>query len=389
MPVPVLSIAGLQLRAADQRILADVAFSLPPVGMTTLMGPVGSGKSTLLKWLTRNTAPEDYDAKWSLATYQGQPIDDGNTPLLYAQLQAQPLDALMASLETLCATDPSLLCVDEPTAHMSRADANIVMKYLHRVARDRAVLLVTHHQEDAKTYGDQVMLLAGGRLHELTPTAQFFCDPQTDIGRQFLGSGSAMTIGLDTPEHHIRPDLRQPKFATNVSSASADDRLRMIVEGQLYMLDVGDDPDRAAQALRAAGLNTIISMGDVESTIFGPDTICLTARQDERATCQMVDAQVTEGTPVVFLRNGDPVAAPQAIARQLIFMGLGAYRAAKVAARLQDVRHLSPEVEQDLWDFELVCELAKDGIEPAAAEIDPPRIAWSADMVACPLGANR
>ncbi|MDX8354921.1 ABC transporter ATP-binding protein [Cognatiyoonia sp. IB215182] len=389
MPDPILSIADLNLRAADKRILADVAFSLPPVGMTALMGPVGSGKSTLLKWLTRNAAPHVYDATWSLATYQGRPIDEGNAPLLYAQLQAQPLDALMVSLEKLCAADPSLLCVDEPTAHMSRADANIVMKYLHRVAQDRAVLLVTHHQEDARTYADQVMLLAGGRMHELTPTAQFFCDPQTDIGRQFLGSGSAMTIGLDTPEHHVRPDLRQPNFATDVSSASADDRLRMIVDSQLYMLDVGDDPDRAAHALRAAGLNTMITMGDMDSALVGPDMICLTAAQDERATCQMVDAQIAEGRPVVFLRNGDAAAAPRAIARQLIFMGLGAYRAAKVAARLQDVPYLSPEDEQHLWDFELVCELAKDGIDPAAAEIDPPRITWSADVVARPRAASR
>lgn len=391
MSDPILNVADLTLRISGKRILADVSFCLPSLGMTALMGPVGSGKSTLLKCLTRNAPADIYDATCSLAVYADRTIDDKHAPVLYAQRQAQPRDELMARLEALCAGDPALICVDEPTAHLSRADANVVMGYLDKVAQDRAVLLVTHHQEDAKDHADQVMLLAGGRLQECTPTAQFFAAPQTDIGRQFLGSGSAATIGLDTPDHHVHPDLRQPDFDASVRSAGASDRLHAIVDGQLYLLDVTDAPgslESGFEVLSAAGLTTLIDLGDMGDIVPQTGVTCLATPEDMLAQCRMISAQIAAGEPVVFVRMGASIRAPRAIAMQLIFMGLSAYRAAKIASELRGLPVLDPDEEHALWDFELACALATDGIDPKEAQADPAQITWGPDVVARPRAAR-
>jgi molybdate transport system ATP-binding protein len=61
---------------------------------------------------------------------------------------------------------------------------------LHRVLRERTVLLVTHDPLDALALADRVVVLESGRIVEQGRTREVFARPRTEFTR-------ALTFGLD------------------------------------------------------------------------------------------------------------------------------------------------------------------------------------------------
>ncbi|MFZ9933306.1 MAG: amino acid ABC transporter ATP-binding protein [Chthoniobacterales bacterium] len=82
---------------------------------------------------------------------------------------------------------PKLLLFDEPT---SALDPEMTAEVLEVIAdlksEGRTFILVTHAMNFARTVADQVAFLAGGRLLEHRPAAEFFGAPQTAAARRFL-----------------------------------------------------------------------------------------------------------------------------------------------------------------------------------------------------------
>jgi putative ABC transport system ATP-binding protein len=60
-------------------------------------------------------------------------------------------------------SDPSVILADEPTGNLDTATGIGVLRLLQEVARERAVVIVTH-DERAATYGHRVVRLRDGRL---------------------------------------------------------------------------------------------------------------------------------------------------------------------------------------------------------------------------------
>jgi branched-chain amino acid transport system ATP-binding protein len=69
------------------------------------------------------------------------------------------------------ATEPQLLCLDEPTAGMSAAETNDIMQLVRRIAKDLTILIVEHDMQLVMELADRITVLHYGEiLAEGTPT---------------------------------------------------------------------------------------------------------------------------------------------------------------------------------------------------------------------------
>jgi ABC-type multidrug transport system ATPase subunit len=66
-----------------------------------------------------------------------------------------------------CVGDPPVLCLDEPTAGMDASARRDVWALLNRIKKDRAIILCTHHMDEADILGDRIAVLSAGRLQAM------------------------------------------------------------------------------------------------------------------------------------------------------------------------------------------------------------------------------
>lgn len=391
MPQPILTIEDLSLRAEKKLVLKGLNLSLPPTGMTALMGPVGTGKSSLVKWLCGRADPAVYQVGHKRAVYFNQPLSYRNRPPLYGQRQAQTLEQMMLHLSVLLSTNPALLCVDEPTADLSPQDSAQVMERLAMIARGRAVFVVSHKQAEMQRYSDQVMLLAGGDIKETAQSQEFFSNPRTEAGKQFVGTGWVGLAGLDTPSHHLNHEHRETSLSVAVAPLGADGRLSVIVPDKLYFYHLPDDPSalvRDADELRARGLQRLVSAlppGSEAGAVWTGRGLAISAfpalavQGDFTATRAGCQSLLTEFADTALTIVGQPghAGSLRAIGQLLICMGVPANSAAEAAAAVAGNAALDPLLEQELWDFELSGELERDGFDPDSFRVGPSPINYS------------
>ena len=68
------------------------------------------------------------------------------------------------------ATEPKLLCLDEPTAGMSAAETHDTMQLVERIAENLTILIVEHDMEVVMELADRITVLHYGEiLAEGTP----------------------------------------------------------------------------------------------------------------------------------------------------------------------------------------------------------------------------
>lgn len=195
--------------SAEQDVVHDAELVVERGRLHAVVGPSGAGKSTLfdlvLGFLTPDSGRIELD---------GRPLLPGDTavlsqrPVLFAGTLRENLDphgsASQEALVDACAragilpeiralpdgfrtevteagssfsggqrqrialarallADRPILLVDEPTSALDPASAEIVMRSLHEVARDRIVLMITHRVETLRGVSD-IHLLDAGRL---------------------------------------------------------------------------------------------------------------------------------------------------------------------------------------------------------------------------------
>jgi branched-chain amino acid transport system ATP-binding protein len=62
------------------------------------------------------------------------------------------------------ATDPQLLCLDEPTAGMSAAETSETMELVRRIAKDLTILIVEHDMQVVMELADRITVLHYGAI---------------------------------------------------------------------------------------------------------------------------------------------------------------------------------------------------------------------------------
>lgn len=230
-------------------VLADLEFTLARNTITVLMGPSGSGKSTILHSLAGTYVDHPRYRSWGEVRYLGQPLSETNRPQLVQQrvrvvsgtvqdalvehvreqLSLSPValrqwcvdylrDGGFPDLESLldqpfteltdvqmravailreAAPKPALLLIDEPTAELDDYDAFLLVDLMRQLSRTMSLLVVTHHQKQARRLAHRVILVAGGRIQEARNTEDFFNAPITDAGAQFIRTGNCAVASLD------------------------------------------------------------------------------------------------------------------------------------------------------------------------------------------------
>jgi len=229
---PLLRTEGLTVRFGGLAALTNVDFEVAREEIRAIIGPNGAGKSTLFNCITgvlrptsgrillkgENIAglpPNQISQKGVARSYQITNILPNATALENVRIAAQSrrhgwrmlrhhrsfadllekaemaLDAvgLLAKADELAAnlshgeqrnleigialaTEPQLLCLDEPTAGMSAAETRATMELVRRVAKNLTILVVEHDMQVVMELAHRVTVLHYGEvLAEGTPDA--------------------------------------------------------------------------------------------------------------------------------------------------------------------------------------------------------------------------
>lgn len=209
----ILKVENLKVGYADECVLEGINFSVKTGELIAVVGPSGSGKSTLLRVLSGLLAPMDGSISENISLSKKQKIkktivfqNDGLFPWLTVEknlmlaikqscrhisreqkemLLEQILDKielkehrkkypyqLSGGMKQRTAfargmlMDTPLLFLDEP---FSALDADMRTRLIRFLKADvekshRTVLMVTHHQEDARTYCDKILNVDCGKV---------------------------------------------------------------------------------------------------------------------------------------------------------------------------------------------------------------------------------
>ncbi|MFC9327093.1 ABC transporter ATP-binding protein [Kitasatospora sp. NPDC057015] len=215
---------GYSYQDADRPALTGVNLTVRRGEIVALIGENGSGKSTLLKlisalylptegvvswdgvptgdldahaaWRFTARVPQDF-ARWPMTAREnielGGPSERGDTAVREAAALCgadEVLDSLRKGLDTLLARqwwggqelsagqwqrfavarsffrstrNPGLLILDEPTSALDPRAEHRIFKNLRELARDRAVLLVTHNLGNV-VVADRIVVMREGRI---------------------------------------------------------------------------------------------------------------------------------------------------------------------------------------------------------------------------------
>ncbi|WP_328358402.1 ABC transporter ATP-binding protein/permease [Mycobacterium sp. NBC_00419] len=214
---PLVEFDGVSFSYGTNPVLDDVSFTLGHDQVTALIGPSGAGKSTILALLCRFHEPDAGTLRWGGADFRTIGLGDlrrrlglleQDAPVLHGTIrdnlliadpeatddelwvvlgQANIADEILAlpqqldtpvlergrslsggqrqrlALARAFLSRSELILMDEPTAHLDRANEYDVMSNL-RQARGRRSLLVVAHRLSTVTTADQILVLAQGRI---------------------------------------------------------------------------------------------------------------------------------------------------------------------------------------------------------------------------------
>ncbi len=225
-----LQTAGLTLLFGGLTALDNVDIAVAPAEVRAIIGPNGAGKSSFFNCLTgvlrpssghilfdgediTGASPDRISRQGIARSYQITNLLPNATTLENARIAAQSrrhawsmlshyrryrdlIDKAEAALDAVgllakagilaanlshgeqrnleiavaLATEPKLLCLDEPTAGMSAAETQETIELVRRIARHLTVLIVEHDMQVVMELADRITVLHYGRvLAEGTP----------------------------------------------------------------------------------------------------------------------------------------------------------------------------------------------------------------------------
>ena len=104
------------------------------------------------------------------------------------QVSGGQLQRLMAAMALI--TDPDLVILDEPTTALDVTTQIEVLRAFRRVVRERraTAVYVSHDLAVVAQMADHILVLRGGRMQEIAPTARILAQPGHDYTRSLLAA---------------------------------------------------------------------------------------------------------------------------------------------------------------------------------------------------------
>jgi len=260
---PVLQLEGFGVAFGERIILGSVDLQVADREVTCLLGPTATGKSTLLRTLAGFNDANPSLRTWGSAIYAGHPVAEGERPAMVVQsarlmmasvlenilhdlpersslrqpqqrelairlLENAGLDELKdklsepvvnlslatqrhLSMVRLAAAGPKLLFLDEPTTGVDEAEAERLLQYILQEKEHRALLVVLHNQNHARTLGGNTALLAGGVVQETCTTQEFFFSPVSGTAKNFVRTGSCSVASPGCDPETLDPETPPPR----------------------------------------------------------------------------------------------------------------------------------------------------------------------------------
>jgi len=204
-PREIVAAVGLTKRFGDTVALDDVSFVVEGPGLCAVLGPNGAGKTTLLDLLEGLTEPtrgayrlfgkepRPYPRRRVGVVMQKEAQIERVTAREYGELfsaiygvrggalrilararlehRAETAvtrlsggEAARLFIATAVVHDPTLVFLDEPTAHLDPENKRIVGEMLRELAAERTLFMTTHDLREADALADRLLFLVGGRV---------------------------------------------------------------------------------------------------------------------------------------------------------------------------------------------------------------------------------
>jgi atypical dual specificity phosphatase len=378
--------------------------SIAPSGVFGILGPAGAGKSTLLKaicgddggvpefWWTGSVAipggrhVEMLDQKARL--YSGTITDFLNAECTAASPEIRragasrllckaglselvphlhrPVGELslarhkMLMIARALEADPVCLLLDEPLSGVSMQEESELLAFIQRLRERTTVVFVTHNKQHARSICSEICLVTGGGVAEVTPAGEFFDAPRTDIGREFLRSGSVWPAPVS--DHRAPPPVpsSSPPPGTNYFRWTIRDLLGGMAQPGLYGQLGGDlqwlwhlgirhvvnltGHPGPGEALRAAGF---------EVTHFPIADMGVPDLKAAAALCGTLNACIGTGQPVAVHCRAGQGPTGTILASVLVSRGVGPI------AAIERVRRSNPRYIETHGQTEFVHEFAE------------------------------
>lgn len=408
--MPIVNFKKFGVAFGERIILRSVDLQIPDKGIVTLLGPSGTGKSTLLRTMCGINNAVSTLRTWGEVSYLDEPLGDSEYPVLVGQKaklimatvfeniindlpekhnltkaqQRELAERLLkqAGLESLikdinlpvvdlplsvqrhlaiarsASASPKVLCVDEPTADLGAIESKNILDYLISVSERCAVILVLHNQKQAKALPGITALLAGGWIQESKSTKEFFENPQNDITKEFLRSGSCSIPSANAKpeeldEHAIYPEPPSVPEAANtyVSDSFGPRGFLWLKKGLLAGTPrpgIVADKKYDLKALEKVGIKTLVSLttnrfSKDDLSKYGIEGLWLKIKdmhspsmQDAADMCEQVNQRLLKNDAVAYHCKAGLGRTGTMLAAQLIWEGNSALDA------LESVRKIEP-----------------------------------------------
>ncbi len=243
---PIMQVEGITVSFDGFKVLDDLNFAIGYDELRFLIGPNGAGKSTLLDIMTAKTRPDKgkvtFDGHVNVTrTSEHQLVRHGigrkfQTPSIFSsltvfenleaaigfktpvyqltrRLSGEQVDKIEHTLENinlkdqrdtpagilshgqkqwleigiLLAQESKLLLLDEPVAGMTRRERDYTGELLHRIAKNRSILVVEHDMVFVRQFATTVTVLHMGKLLCEGSVEAVQSDPQ--VIEVYLGRG--------------------------------------------------------------------------------------------------------------------------------------------------------------------------------------------------------